>query len=464
MKIYCHLFCCLVTAWLVTGCVPSERFWWSPGGDKTAVVVKGQLRITDSTGKTLVIPEFPGIDGESSIAEHVEWASDGKSLIAHRIRGFNTWDIAKPEFPADDVRRIEELADAIPAVTRTAIALGGDVDSIDAIFGRLRTKEPDHLRNAFYLSYEQDPEILRKILSGSPKLRAKLETGIADSRGYLLNQLDVVRLDSGEITPLLKTATLLTGPVLSPDGNRVLLGRRHGEKALVDLVSISIGNGTESPIAKRVFPAYAWQDDETVLALSPVADSESLLKQLKAFSFAPDREATTEILATALIPFLPRLEVLPDRSVLFSSQTGMLPTEATTTLPGSALFRYLPETRKLLRVPTPEGALPMNLGFFTASPDGSQVAIVESDTDAVAVVDISSGKVDLISLPRPNSKCRTLPAWRNTEELSFARLNEASREIEWVIWNRHGETRVLSEGWTAESTADWIERKKPNQN
>jgi len=430
-------------------------------------VVKGQLRITDSTGKTLVIPEFPEIEGESSITEHVAWISNGNGLITHRLRGFHSWELAKLEFPENDIRRIEELAEEIPEITRTVIALGGDADNVDSILVRLKNNEPDHLRNAFFLSYERDPETLLNILSESPKLRAKLKTDRDESNGYVLYQLDMVHLDSSgisSISPLWKSARMLTRPVLSPDGSRVLIGRRRGEKTLVDLVSIDIAKGAETPVAKRIFPAYAWKDDLSVFALAPVADSESILTQLKSFSLGRNREPTGEIFTTALIPFLPRLEVLPDNSVLFSSQTGTFPTVDSGISPGSALFRYVPETQQLLRVPTREGALPMNLGFFTASPDGTLVAVVESDTDAVAVVDISSGKVDLISRPHPDSKCRTLPAWRNSEELSFARLNGESREVEWVIWNRSGETRVLSKGWAAESTADWIEIKKSNQN
>ena len=467
MNSYRHIFFACVLGCLLAGCVPSERFWWSPKGDKAAVVVKGQLRITDSTGKTLVIPEFPEIEGESSITEHVAWISNGKGLITHRLRGFHSWELAKLEFPENDIRRIEELAEEIPEITRTAIALGGDADNVDSILVRMKNNEPDHLRNAFYLSYERDPETLLNILSESPKLRAKLETDRDESNGYVLYQLDMVHLDSSgisSISPLWKSARMLTRPVLSPDGSRVLTGRRRGEKTLVDLVSIDIAKGAETPVAKRIFPAYAWKDDLSVLALAPVADSESILTQLKSFSLGRDREPTGEIFATALIPFLPRLEVLPDNSVLFSSQTGTFPTVDSGAPPGSALFRYVPESQQLLRVPTPDGALPMNLGFFTASPDGTLVAVVESDTDAVAVVDISSGKVDLISRPHPDSKCRTLPAWRNSEELSFARLNGESREVEWVVWNRSGETRVLSKGWSAENTADWIEIKKSNQN
>ena len=39
----------------------------------------------------------------------------------------------------------------------------------------------------------------------------------------------------------------------------------------------------------------------------------------------------------------------------------------------------------------------MNLGLPVASPDGTRVAVVESDTDAVAVVEAVTGRVELVS-------------------------------------------------------------------
>lgn len=463
MKLTSHLFFCAAIALLLAGCIPSERFWWSPDGSRAAVVVGEELRIVDAKGETLLSPEFERVAGESAITGHVEWIPGGDSMLVLRLRGFRSWKVAKAEFPQREAEEIEKLARSIPVLAEAAIALGGDADSVESLLARLKTNEPDRLRNAFYLSYEQDAGALAEVLSKTPKLRAKLEETGSGAGGYALNQLDVVQLNPGgaSIRPLLRSIVPLTPPQVSPEGRSVLLGHRRDDGALLDLVTVDIASGAENPVAAGLYPAYAWLDGQSVLALSPLAGSESLVKQVKRFTLGKNKEWTEETLATALMPFAPRLEVLPDHSVLFACQTGSLPAVQLETLPGSALFRYLLESRELVQVPAAEGTLPMNLGYFTASPDGKWVAVVESDTDAVAVVEIASGKVDLISKPHANSKCRTLPAWRNARELSFARLNEKSGRVEWLLWNLEGKIQILNESWPEETTADWIETKKP---
>lgn len=453
-------------ALLLPGCVLSERFWWSPDGSKAAVAVEGELRITDAKGATLLTPEFPKLEGESAITEHVEWLPSGDSMLVLRLRGFRSWKLAKAEFPQGEVEEIEKLAESISVVVEAAIALDGDADSVDSMLARLKTNEADRLRNAFYLSYEQDAGAIVALLSKAPKLRAKLEQVEGELGGYVLSQLDVVQLnpEGSNVSTLLKSIDLLTAPQVSPQGGSALVGHRRSGETLLDLSAVDIGTGVESPVASGVYPAYAWLDEQAVLALSPLVGADSLLKQVKRFTLGKDGETTEESLATALMPFAPRLEVLADQSVLFASQTGPLPAAELETLPGSALFRYLPESGQVVRVPTADGALPMNLGYFTASPDGKLVAVVESDTDAVAVVELASGKVELISKPHPNSKCRTLPAWRNARELSFARRNEKLGRVEWLLWNVGGEIQVLNETWTDKNTANWIETKTATEN
>lgn len=105
----------------------------------------------------------------------------------------------------------------------------------------------------------------------------------------------------------------------------------------------------------------------------------------------------------------------------------------------------------------------MNLGYFTASPDGKHVAVVESDTDAVAVVEVETGEVEIVSKSHQNAKCRTLPAWRNANELSFARLDQKTGKVDWVLWKTGGKSTVLNQDWAGDLTDDWIEIEKGKQ-
>jgi hypothetical protein len=111
-------------------------------------------------------------------------------------------------------------------------------------------------------------------------------------------------------------------------------------------------------------------------------------------------------------------------------------------------------------VPTAPGDLPVNLGFFTASPDGKRVAVVESETDAVAVVEIDSGKTQIISPPHPRWQCRTMPAWKSATELTFAALHDGGPA--WMLWREGEPLRCISESWPKSSTAKWLEQKNDN--
>ena len=140
-----------------------------------------------------------------------------------------------------------------------------------------------------------------------------------------------------------------------------------------------------------------------------------------------------EDLAYALIPFTPRLAVLPDGDVLFASQPSNLPVRGGEPAVSARLYRISAKGGDPAPVPTAEGALPMDLGHFVPSPDGRKVAVVESGTDAVAVVDAN--------------------------ELTFPALDPATGSVRWVLLHDE-KIEVLSADWPGEATAGWLEFKE----
>jgi hypothetical protein len=115
-------------------------------------------------------------------------------------------------------------------------------------------------------------------------------------------------------------------------------------------------------------------------------------------------------------------------------------------------------------VPTAPGDLPANLSFFTPSPDGKRVAIVESDTDAVAVVDLATGKTDIVSAAHPRWGGRTMPAWKSATELTFAALDKPTGAPKWMYWIPDAGVRSISKTWPPDATRDWLNEKKDASN
>ncbi|MCZ7641160.1 MAG: hypothetical protein M5U12_36995 [Verrucomicrobia bacterium] len=96
--------------------------------------------------------------------------------------------------------------------------------------------------------------------------------------------------------------------------------------------------------------------------------------------------------------------------------------------------------------------------MFAPSPDGQRVAVVEAGTDAVAVLELATGKVSLLSPAHEGWKSRLIPAWRNPHELSFAALPSATAtRPELMLWRVDAPRRVLSEGWPGDVVKPWLE-------
>jgi hypothetical protein len=173
----------------------------------------------------------------------------------------------------------------------------------------------------------------------------------------------------------------------------------------------------------------------------------------------PDSASHPVTLATGIMLSRPVLQVLPDGRVLFASQPASLPLAGAVSELTPRLYVIAADGKSVQPVPTSPGDLPADLGYFVASPDGRLVAVVESETDAVAVVEVDSGRTHIISQPHPRWRCRTIPAWKSATELSFAALHGAGAEPKWMLWTEGGGIRCISEKWPATATAKWLDQK-----
>jgi hypothetical protein len=102
------------------------------------------------------------------------------------------------------------------------------------------------------------------------------------------------------------------------------------------------------------------------------------------------------------------------------------------------------------------------LQHFVVSPDGKKVALVDGGRDAVAVLELATGKFGIVALDR-GRKCRTLPAWRSIDELSFVALPEEKSERPEVMLLKLGQpARVISKSWDADILNAMLEKPKDN--
>jgi hypothetical protein len=165
-------------------------------------------------------------------------------------------------------------------------------------------------------------------------------------------------------------------------------------------------------------------------------------------------------LALAILPSPPRLAALPGGRVLFASIPATLPAPSKDVDPEPRLFVISADGKSVQAIPTAPGDLPTNLSFFAVSPDGTRVAVVESATDAVAVVELATGRTEIVSPAHPEWQCRTLPNWRSPTELTFAALSGPEGKPQWMLWSPGKGVRSISDRWLPATTEDWLSRQK----
>ncbi|MEX2577957.1 MAG: hypothetical protein WD342_02775 [Verrucomicrobiales bacterium] len=470
MKIYFQ-FIWLVAALLVAGCVPNERFWWSPDGSRAAVVIDHRLHLADETGAIVESLPVEGSTHKSALVEGVDWLPDGDGFVTSRIRAFSQWADARPLLSDEEAGRIEALSQGMPGLLEAAVLLGGDAENPAALLERVSSDETAAARNAFLLALERQPELVRESLKDAPKARAGLE----DAGAYLVHELALIRLAGTETSPrteiLLSSIEAVASPRVSPRFPVVAYGRREASGPLVAVKLLSLEGKEPAAALEEVHESFGWSaDGRSLVFMVPLAKDTGLLKHLRKTTVLDGsgnrigrKERETDNLATTVVPFAPRLDVLPDGRILFASQTGSIPVSAAETPHEAHLYTVAATGGVAVRIPTAPGALPMDLGHFVASPDGRLAAVVESETDAVAVVDLESGETEIISPSHPGWQCRTLPNWKSAKELSFAALNDSTGEIEWKLWTRRGGTKPLGKDWPEGATDGWLAKKDPKE-
>jgi hypothetical protein len=148
-------------------------------------------------------------------------------------------------------------------------------------------------------------------------------------------------------------------------------------------------------------------------------------------------------------PYLPRVRVLPDGSLIFASVETSFP--SLTAAPSESSFftiaKSFGEREPMRKIKCDGGLLPADLSRFAPSPDGKQLAIVDGEGDAVRVLTLETGSVETV-WPKNRCKSRTVPAWRGPGELFFVALPKgAVARPEWMQWSAEGGARVFSSHW-----------------
>jgi hypothetical protein len=420
----------LALVWMV-GCNEVEdRLAWSPDGNQAVLRVDDKLYVMDTNGS------LSGI--VASNATGAAWLPDSRGLVLTRLLAVDKWKDAESLLPASELGAAKTLANAF-------LALG--VEGAD----QFEPKHPELVSPGILYLFDTQSNALHEALQKS-KDPGKLETDLSNARTTQVAEVSVLLLAGKQTRVIERTLTGLSQPLPSPTAP--VVAYQAGETLTVAPLD---GSTNRVVATDKLLGAYGWTPEGKALVyatrLSDKDNSEIILASIGRHVVTDTNGA---LIAGEKLPltmnastFAPRVKSLTDGRVVFAGIALQLPSP-TTTAPSANFYLIDPAlgtNAAPVAIPSAAGTLPQDLGAFVPSPDGRRIAVVENGSDAVAVLDVASGALEVIS-PKRGWKSKMLPAWRGTNELYFAALPSSStNRPELFRWRKGRAPQAISTNW-----------------
>lgn len=471
----------------LSGCFPEERFWWSPTGDRAIVAVDDKLHLVQADGE--LGEPLAGASLEGALVKTVSWLPNGRDFVFHRVQHIATWEEMRTLISAEEIAAVDQIMPVVLPLLEAATQMSKTTGSLEIIAQALATTQKKRFEIALQRIWQDKPAVVEELLKAQPKGEEIVAAMQKKGPSYDMPELVVFKLNAeNEVLAVSLSRSLLTRPVMpkvSPKHPYVAFLKLDEQEENATLELLPLNGGSGMVVARNVAGTFDWMPDgRTLVFMAPMGNHDEKLQSIHRITVvqesgepmkpsteaqpdgsqlrikAPDRLDEPVTLATAIMLNRPALQALPDGRVLFASQPATLPAVGTGPALEPRLYVIAADGKSVQPVPTAPGDLPTNLGYFVASPDGRHIAIVESETDALAVVETDTGKMQLISPPHPHWQCETLPAWKSATELTFAALDGSTKAPKWMLWSAAGGMRSLSDKWPAAATAQWLENKE----
>ncbi|MCX6847450.1 MAG: hypothetical protein NTY98_00860 [Verrucomicrobia bacterium] len=434
---------CLLVVFSLSGCYPEERIWWSPKGDRAIVAVNEQLHLVTKEGG-LGEPLLGGAPIKDWLFKTLDWLPDGTGFVCSRRRHVRTWAEAQKLIPAKESERIEAWLPMVLPTLEFQIARVKDPGNLTGLQALIPGHDKEVFDAGLRVLYERQRADVEKAFRKLPQGEEILGQ-LADPQGnFSVIELCIVRLGPSTNESPVGIAWGMLDPVfmpkVSPKHDAIAFLQLHENSDAPDLIVMSLDGKTSLVIAQQISSAgFQWmRDGRTLVFTNSLGQSGDSLHSIQQITVLQESGALMR----------PAYDKMPDGSV--GSRPKLEP----------LLHLIAADGQSLSTIPTVPGDLPMDLGYMVVSPDGKRVAVVEEATDAVAVVEIGTGKTEIIAEPHPNWNCETVPAWKSATELTFAALDDKTHAPCWMLWSAAGGKHSLSTKWPVAATQDWLKERK----
>jgi hypothetical protein len=426
-----HQILCALSLALMVGCNEVEdRLAWSPDGKQAALRIDDRLYLMDATGKLS--------DVIASNVTGAAWLPDGRGLVLTRSMAVVKWSDAEQLLPADEITAAQALAKGF-------LALG--VRGLE----QFDLKRPELASAAILYLYDTQSNALHEVVQ-KDKDPAKLEADLSNMRTTQVAEVSVLMLAGKEPRVIERSLTSLSQAL--PSATAPLVAFQAGEKLTVAPLE---GGTNRVTVSDNLLGSYGWTPNGKALVYANrISDKDNTEITIAGITHRLVVDTNAALSAGQSLPlgmnastFTPRVKCLPDGRALFSGESLQLPSRAVAQ-PATRFYLIDPAlgTNAVpVAIPGEAGSLPQDLAAFASSPDGKQIAIVESGSDAVAVLDVASGAVEVVS-PKRGWNSKVLPAWRGTNELYFAALPASStNRPELFRWRKDSAPVAISTNW-----------------
>lgn len=462
MKTNSTLFAALLAASLLTSCLPRERMVWSPDGKSAVVATRDGLILADAAGKALAPIETD--DGLSTQLDGTfVWSADGRDFFMVTEKKGLKWKDAAKLVP-EEALRVEALAKSLPHTIRAAReGMPAGEHKLESVMEGLINSEQPLFLVALRAAYESDPVAVKGVFAGLDDEKEILEALEDETLAIVIYQIRWKSMVAGGpdyvVVPdpvILKSLFPLGQLAPSPDGKRLAFTRKMGDRFSIEHIP---ADPKENHPPVVVYPDigahdFAWSSDSKRLFVARLLDKDLPLGRIESRSADPS-ETSVSLIAEGMMANPPSLALLPDGSILFASTPATYPLTTKTELTSPAFYHVSPDGATMTKVPTADGALSADLGFFAVSPDGRHVVIVESGSTTVATLDLQSGEVKLVSSPSAGWLCRTRPAWRNNSEFTYAAEKDGKPVV--MLHSIESGSKPWGEGFADGAFTDWLE-------
>jgi hypothetical protein len=429
---------------LLAGCNEvEERLSWSPDGSRAILRVDGKLYFLDPDGN------LSGVIASSVTG--AAWLPDRRGLVLTRSLTVDKWQDAERLLPADEVASVQSLA-------KSFLALGAEGTE------QFEPKRPELVSAAILYLFDSHSNALHEALQKS-KDPEKLEADLSNLRTTQVAEVSVVAPDGQTLRVIERSLAGYDQPRPSPKAPAVAFTR---DETLI--VAPLDGSTNRVTAAEKLTGGFDWTADGQSLVYAArlsEKDASDIIARVERRTVMDAAGAWVAGEPTPLTmiytTFRPRVAGLADGRVLLASLALQLPAPAAAEQI-ARLYWIDPAVgtnAAPVAIPSAAGALPQDLASFAPSPDGRQIAVVESGSDSVVVLDVTSGAAEIVS-PKRGWKSRILPAWRGSSELYFAALTEDSSARPALFrWRRGSAPVAISTNWPDEIVSSLL--RKPEK-